>query len=389
MAVAGAAMVLDGVLYSVLAPLLPHYKEELGLTKAETGVLAASYALGTMIMVLPAAALANRINVRKTIVVGLVVMAAASIAVGLAHHILLLDVARFAQGAAGGALWSGVLAWASGLSAPERRGAVLGTITGISIAGALLGPPVGAVAVATSPGAVFSVFPVLALGLAFLVLQLPDAPSVPSARFTSLFRSSERRGAGVALWLVTGPALALGLIGVLGPLRLNRFGAGAAAVAATFTAAAIAEALVNPLAGRGADRFGGRAVVAIGLPLEAGLLALLLVPHSVIPLAVVIVLALMVCGLFWAPAALLLTASTSRAGISDAYAFALYSLAWAAGQAIGASGGAAIAGLSSDAVPCILLAVTLLLTLAVLPRRDPAAALVRDREAPPDELRAL
>jgi predicted MFS family arabinose efflux permease len=44
----------DVVFFSAIAPLLPDYVAELGLSKAEAGVLSASYAAGTLIFALPA-----------------------------------------------------------------------------------------------------------------------------------------------------------------------------------------------------------------------------------------------------------------------------------------------------------------------------------------------
>ena len=361
-------MVVEAMLYSVMAPLLPHYKHLFGLSKAQAGVLAGSYAIGTLIASLPAAALATRINVKRTLAVGLALMAAASVVVGSAQTPLVLDAARFAQGAAGGVIWSASLAWVSGLAPPDRRGAVLGSLTGIAIAGTLLGPPVGALAVATSPAVVFGAIPVIAIALLLLVLRLPSHPVARSQPLSTLARPANRGGAAFALWLIFAPAMALGLLGVLGPLRLSQLGAGAAIVAATFVVAGVAEASSNPVAGHVFDRRGLRAVAGVALPTEAGLLMVLAVPHETWLLAVILVLSVGTLGAFWPPAAVLLSSSTTRAGISDAYAFALYGVAWAAGQSVGASGGGGLAQITSNAVPCIVLGLTLLSTLGLVYR---------------------
>lgn len=368
MAVAGSAMVVDAALYSVMAPLLPHYKHDLGLNEAQAGVLAGSYAVGSLLASLPAAALATRIGVKRTLMLGLGLMSVASVAVGLVQQALPLDAARFAQGAAGGAIWSASLAWVSGLAPPDRRGAVLGTLTGIAIAGTLLGPPAGALAVATSPPVVFDAIPIISLVLAILVLRLPSYPAAPSRGPWAIVHSPSRGSAALALWLIFAPAMALGLVAVLGPLRLSHLGAGPAIVAATFVVAGITEASVNPFAGHFSDRLGFRAVTCVALPAEAAFLILLAAPHQLLVLALIVIMSVTVPGAFWAPAAVLLSASTAKVGISDAYAFALYNVAWAAGQAVGASGGASLAQLTADVVPCGLLGLALLSTVALVAR---------------------
>jgi predicted MFS family arabinose efflux permease len=361
-------MVIDAALYSVMAPLLSHYRHELGLSKAQSGVLVGSFALGTLVSSLPAAALATKINVKRTLVIGLILMSVASVAVGAAHSVVFLDLARFAQGTAGGVIWSASLAWVSALAPEGRRGAVLGRITGIAIAGSLLGPPAGALAATTSPRALFDAIPVIGVILLLLVSRLPAQPAVASRRPWAILRSSSRRGAALGLWLIFAPSLALGLLNVLGPLRLNHLGAGAASIAATFVLAAIAQSVVNVSTGVLTDRVGLRAVVSIALPALGATLLLLVAPRRPIVLAAVVLLVAGIGGAFWAPALVLLSASMKEAGIADSYAFALYNIAWAAGQGLGASGGGTLAQLTADVVPCSVLSLALVSTLAVVSR---------------------
>ena len=67
------------------------------------------------------------------------------------------------------------------------------------------------------------------------------------------------------LALVTVPGLLFGTLCVLGPLRLDELGAGAAAIGATWLLAAGLESLVSPLAGRFSDRRGRLAPLLAGL----------------------------------------------------------------------------------------------------------------------------
>jgi predicted MFS family arabinose efflux permease len=361
-------MVVEASLYSVMAPLIPHYKHELGLTKSQAGVLVGSYALGTLISSLPAAVVATRVGVKRTLLFGLLLLSVSSVLFGIAQSVPLLVATRFLQGAAGGVIWSAGLTWVSALAPAASRGSVLGSLTGVAVAGTLLGPPAGALAAATSPEVVFGAIPVFGLVLIVLVAHLPLRPAEPSAPPWRVLGRATRATAGIAFWLVFAPAMALGLLGVLGPLRLSHAGAGIGIIAAAFVVAALAEAVANPIAGHLADRFGMPAVTVVALPTEALFLVLLAVSERVFPLALAVVACIALAGAFWAPAAVVLSAATSRAGVSDAYAFALYNVAWAAGQGTGSAGGGAIAQLTSDAVPCLLLGLALLSTIALVVR---------------------
>ena len=49
----GAIVLVDTIFYSALTPLLPHYADELELSKSDAGVLAAMYALGGLAGAVP------------------------------------------------------------------------------------------------------------------------------------------------------------------------------------------------------------------------------------------------------------------------------------------------------------------------------------------------
>ena len=57
--------------YAALTPLLPHYSDELGLSKAGAGLLAAAYAIGALAGGIPAGMLASRFGVKPTLLGGL------------------------------------------------------------------------------------------------------------------------------------------------------------------------------------------------------------------------------------------------------------------------------------------------------------------------------
>src|SRR6478735_5424163 len=91
------------------------------------------YAAVTLIASLPAGFMAARLGPRRTLLAGLVLLGVASLAFGFAHHIVLLDLARFVQGAAGALAWSGAITWLMVTTAESRRGAVIGDVLAIAI----------------------------------------------------------------------------------------------------------------------------------------------------------------------------------------------------------------------------------------------------------------
>ena len=152
---ASAMIFFDVAFFAAIAPLLPTYVDDLGLSKAQAGVLSASYAAGTLLASLPAGFVASRFGPRRTVIVGLLLLGVASLVFGLVDQIYLLDAARFIQGCAGALIWSGALTWLITRAPEESRGSVIGTALGTAVAGALLGPALGALAATVGTGPVF------------------------------------------------------------------------------------------------------------------------------------------------------------------------------------------------------------------------------------------
>lgn len=96
-----AVVLVDTMFYAAIAPLLPTYQDDLDLSKTAAGVLSASYAAGTLLAALPAGWLAGRIGAKRTMLLGLGMLAASSVAFSVAESIVVLDSARFVQGVGG------------------------------------------------------------------------------------------------------------------------------------------------------------------------------------------------------------------------------------------------------------------------------------------------
>jgi MFS family permease len=176
------------------------------------------------------------------------------------------------------------------------------------------------------------------------------------------------------MWLMALPAAAFGLFGTLVPLRLDALGAGAVTIAAIFLLAVLLESLVSPVAGRLADRRGAVWPARVGLGLGGLALALLPVPEVIVLVAVVLMVTAALLGLLWTPAMALVSDGAEARGIDPSFGFGLGNLAWGAGAALGGSGGGALAGATSDALPFAVLAAAAVLTSLSLRVPAPQAA---------------
>jgi MFS family permease len=344
---ASAIVLVDTMFYAAITPLLPVYSDDLGLSKAEAGVLTAAYPAGTLLGSLPSAWLAVRAGAKRTVLIGLVSLAVSSLVFGLGESLAVLVAARFVQGLGGAASWTGALSWLVAAGPVERRGELIGTAFGAAVGGALLGPVLGAAADAVSPETAFGVVSALAVGLVAATVARP-APAAGPASPGGFRRALRERPVLVGAALIVLVGLFFGVLEVLVPLRLDDLGAGTAVVAGTFLAGAALQAVASPVAGRYLDRRGPLPLLRAAL---AGAVALaLLVPAlgSVAPIVAAAVVAGPLVGMLWVPGMTVLSGGTDAAGLDQAFAFALVNLTWAGAQTAGAGGGGALAGSAGD-----------------------------------------
>jgi predicted MFS family arabinose efflux permease len=365
----GAIVFVDTMFFAALTPLLPQYAEDLGLSKAGAGLLAASYALGALVGGIPGGISAARFGVRPTVLVGLAGMAVTTVTFGFADSIWLLDTARFLQGVASSFSWTASLAWLVAAAPPERRGETIGAAMGAAIVGALFGPVLGGVASVVGTGPAFASVAVLASGLAVAAWRTPAFTPEHPQPFSRLTGALRDRGVVASIWFVLVPALLFGALNVLGPLRLDVLGLSALAIGATWLVAASFEAALSPLIGRFSDRRGRLAPLRAGLIGSAAATAVLpWIDHGWL-LAVAIVFAACAFGTFWTPSMSMLADRAEAIGLDYAYGFALINLAWAPGAAAGSALGGAAARATSDAAVYLTLSALCLFTLFTLTPR--------------------
>jgi MFS family permease len=374
-----AVVLVDTMFYAAITPLLPHYVDEFGLSKSAAGILTACYGAGTLIGSLPGGWLATRLGARPTVVIGLALMSIASLAFAFTDNIVTLDCARFLQGVGGAFSWAGGLAWLLALSPRGRRGELIGSAIAAAIAGVLLGPLLGGAATVIGPEPVFAMVSAIGVALAAWALVTPAAPAAPRRPLDVVLRTMASRPVAAGFWLVALPALFSGVLGVLAPLRLDELGASGVAIGAIFLAAAAIEGFASRVFGGLSDRCGRMAPIRVGLLVSLVATLVLPLPGAVLALAAAVVVAVVGMAFFWAPAMALLSDTADATGLDQGFAFGLVNLGWAGGEVVGGSGGAWLADATSDAVPYLVVAACLTLTLAAIaiPRRGHVPAETR------------
>ena len=358
-----AVVLVDTMFFAAVAPLLPHFSDELGLSKTAAGVLTAAYPAGTFVGSLPAGWLAARWGVKPTLLLGLALLGTTSLVFGFANTIVVLDAARFVQGVGGACMWAAGMAWLVSAAPVERRGELIGSALAAAIVGVLFGPVLGGAATVVGDELVFSCVSLGAVALAVWAWSIPGVPPEPSPGVPAMLRALTRRDVLSGFWLFSLPAVFAGSLEVLVPLRFDELGASGAAIGAAFLVAAGFEAMVSAAAGRLSDRLGRLAPIRVGLAGAVVMAVLLPLPDAVVVLGAALVLVVCALGGFWAPAMALLSDASERAGLDQALAFSIANLAWALGHVLGGGAGGALADATSDALVYGLLGAACALTL--------------------------
>ncbi len=238
-----AALFVVELGYSGIAPLLPTYRAEFGLTDFTTGLILAVSAVGILLVSLPASALSRRVSVRTLTLWGVVVLTAGNLTVGLTHTNAGVLVGRSLYGLGLGTMWVTGTAWlhdAAGDEAPRA----LALTTAIVGAGSLVGPAVtGWLAERFDTGLPFVLLGLLTGAMLLILLLVPSAEG--RARDASPPLPDMLRAARADHLMLTSLVLTLAVsmmwmsTDLLVPLRLDTHGFDAAQIGLAFSVASL------------------------------------------------------------------------------------------------------------------------------------------------------
>lgn len=365
LAISCAIQFLDVALITALSPLLPHYADELGIGPAQSGRLVASFAVGAMLLAFPAGVLVGRAGVKRTAVLGLALMGAASIGFGLADSTLALEGARFGQGAASSIAWTAGISWLTGSVPRDRRGRYLGLQASVTVSGALAGPGIGVLAAHTGTRWTFGAIGGVCLALGFVALRLPDVGATRQP-FRRAFRALRHPALALGVWLYLLPSLLGAAQNAVAPLRLSDAGWGVGAIGTVFVVSAAVQGGLNPLIGRWLDHVDRWIPLAISLALSTALATVLALPGTDgrLMLAALVGLASIAFVSFYLLGSKQIADGSDATGLEHAYGFTLANAAWAPGAIAGAVAGGELAGRFGNHAPYALLAGLCMVTFA-------------------------
>lgn len=362
--IACAAIFIDVAFFAAVTPLIPDYRDDLGISESAAGLLAGSYAFGTLVFAIPGGFISAKIGPRKTMVIGLVGMGLSSLSFGLADSIGWLDVSRFVQGASGSMLWAGAISWVVITARGDQRGALLGTVISAAVVGELLGAPLGAVAFHVGTEYVFGAVAVAAAFLIGIALFTPEIGEIERQEPRESIRILRNSNVPSMAVLVAAPALVFGAITILAPLRFDDLGASPTVIAIAFASGSLSEAIIGPLVGRYSDRSGHRLFpFLIGLCISIVAVLAIGLFETLAFIFGALVIAAVGAGLSFTPATTLLTESADANGMNQGFAAGISNVAWGGGQMIGSVGGGFLADASGFLVPSVAVALILAFVL--------------------------
>jgi multidrug resistance protein len=331
----------DIIAYSIAVPVLPDLTRKLGASPTMVGLLFASFGVTALLTAIPMGVVSDRIGRKGPLVSGFLGLAVASVMLAFADGLPSLFVARLAQGAADAVTWVVGLALVADSYDPAERGRASGIVMSGASSAFVIGPSLGG-----------WMYELGGLRLPFLVVAGMSAVGAVAAILLKLPAPHTHREPVPILSVLRVPAvgacaaaviIAASTMSMLEPvlaLHLQTLGINPGRIGLVFGVAAISSAILHPLYGRLADRWGPRRLTLLGLAVSGCVMPALgrvVSFESAIPMFVVQIAAL---SLVIAPSLAYMAEATSDAGLgSFGVAYGLYNVAWGVGLLAGPAAG--------------------------------------------------
>lgn len=332
--VGSAAVFTDMLVHGLAVPVLPLLPAVVAAGPAATGILFSSYAAAMIVATLFAGRIVDRHGPKTPLLIGLVGLALATLLFATGGPYWLLLVARIAQGIAGGMSWVAALSLIAATTSFEKRGQSMGIAISSLTLGVLIGPPIAGFLVERfGTAAPF----LLAAGIALLdgVLRLVLVQGSPRVTDDPAGPLAVLRVPG-SVSIVVAIAIGAGVLSGVEPVLPVHLGATALTIGLLFGLASLAAIVANPLVGRFVTTASPRVLIGSGVVAAAGALAVIGWAPQLWLTCVGMALLGISSALLLAPATTLISEQGFRATPPTLGAsFALYTLAYAGGLALG------------------------------------------------------
>ena len=262
--------------YGVVAPVLPQYARNFGVSMSAATFVITAFALMRLVGAPPAGLFVQRFGERRVYVSGLLIVALSTGACAFAQTYWQLLLFRSLGGLGSAMFTVSSLGLMIRISPPGARGRVSGMFTSAFLVGSVLGPVLGSLTAGlglSMPFVIYGVALLIAAGVVLIMLRTSSLATPGEQTETALSVGAALRNrayrAALASNFATGWS-AFGLRVALVPLfvvEVLHRGAGVAGLAlATF---AVGNVSVVILSGWLSDRVGRRIPLLIGLPVAA------------------------------------------------------------------------------------------------------------------------
>jgi multidrug resistance protein len=129
--------------YGAVLPILPYYLHEFGAGAFEYGLLVATFSIFAFLAAGPFGSLSDRVGRKPIILISLVGSSISLVVFGLSNSLILLFIARAAEGFFTAGLWPSSDALVSDIVPAEKRGSAWGSLLAGRTTGMIFGPTLG------------------------------------------------------------------------------------------------------------------------------------------------------------------------------------------------------------------------------------------------------
>ncbi len=282
---------------SIVAPILPNYAENFGVSYTLVGFVISAFALTRMVLDIPAGFLSRTYDKKRIMILGLILIVASSIMAGMAETYVTLVIARMIEGAGSALYVTTATVFLAQIAGTERRGRLMSIYSGMLLLGSVFGPSFGGfVAVlydirapffAYAIVAGFGVIPTLALPRSYSSSATSSGREKRSSIGDVLSVLSYGSFATVTLATFTLFFIRTGVRSTLVPLfAANNLGTDSTAIGLVLTIAGATTAATMVPMGDLSDRIGRRNPLILCLLLTAAVTMLIPVANDMLQLSV-------------------------------------------------------------------------------------------------------